>query len=433
MIESRLEHYANNEQGGLFINYNPDTINTLLEAAGSPHKSFPCIHISGTNGKGTTSWIIAGILQNSGYRTGLYTSPHLRSINERIRINNIPVEDREFIKILDKTEEIILANRLCKPTYFDILTAVAFIYFAQKQVDIAVIETGLGGRLDSTNVIDPLLSVITDISYDHTAVLGDTIEKIAREKCGIIKKGRPVITSNNPGSGLDIIKNYALGCKAELFSINNDFRIYNIHPSRNGINFSCLFKNYDLTGLFTPLLPVHQAVNCALAVTAALLLGERGYRNITPGIITETLQNIQVPGRYEKICVSPELIYDPAHNLSGITNLVSHLETYYKAGELVIILSLMNDKAIPELLDILSSLKFPVIYYQLDDPRAFIPEPGLFYLTTCKADVILQHIRADNTNRSYIFTGTFRNYTAASEIAAALCSSIKNSDKGEMR
>ena len=382
MIETRLEKYINNEKGGLFLDYNPDGITRLLEAAGNPHKSFPCIHVAGTNGKGTTSWVLAGILSNAGYKTGLYTSPHLVIVNERIRINNIPVEDSVFITILDRIEEILSSERISNLTYFDILTSAAFIYFSEQKIDAAVIETGLGGRLDSTNVINSLISIITDISFDHTGILGDTIKKIASEKSGIIKHKQQVITSNTVESGLDVIRKVSLENDSGLFILGEDFKISGIKTGRHGITFDYSFRENEFTGLYTPLLPEHQARNCGLAVTAALLLGSSGFRAVSPRVITSTLETAAVPGRYERMCSSPEILYDPAHNISGITDLVSHLKANYEPDKLVMIISLMKDKATPELLEMLSALEFPVIYLGLDDPRAFIPEPGFFSMTT---------------------------------------------------
>ncbi|HPS57612.1 MAG TPA: folylpolyglutamate synthase/dihydrofolate synthase family protein [Spirochaetota bacterium] len=427
MIETRLEKYSNNEKGNSFLNYNLDGITRLLEAAGNPHKSFPCVHIAGTNGKGTTSWILACILRNAGYKTGLYTSPHLVNVNERIRINNIPVADSALITILDKIEEILRSEQINNLTYFDILTSAAFIYFAEQKVDAAVIETGLGGRLDSTNVIDPLISIITDISFDHTGILGDTIEKIAYEKSGIIKPGLPVITSNTVESGLDVIRNVSLKNESGLFILGEEFSISGIKTGRDGITFDYSFNEDILTGLFTPLLPAHQARNCSLALTAALLLNKSGFGSVSHQIITSTLETAEVPGRYERMCRKPEIIYDPAHNISGITNLAAHLEANYTPDKLVMIISLMKDKATPELLEMLSALKFPVIYYQLDDPRAFIPEPGVFSMTADDPCVIIRQISADNSDRSYIFTGTFRNYAIALKVASSLSNIEKSS------
>lgn len=422
MIETRLGKYSNNERGGVFQNYSLDGITRLLRAAGDPHKSFPCIHIAGTNGKGTTSWILAGILSEAGYKTGLYTSPHLVTVNERIRINNIPVTDASFIAILDRIEEIMRREQIQSLTYFDIMTSAAFLYFAEQNVDTAVIETGLGGRLDSTNVVDPLISIITDISFDHTAVLGDTIEKIALEKAGIIKQQRPVITSNIRETGLEVIRAVSLKNNSQLLVHSEDFHVSGIETGQKGITFNYSFKDHTLTGLFTPLLPAHQARNCSLALTATLIMKESGFLHITERVISSALKNALVPGRYERLYSSPEIIYDPAHNISGITNLVSHFEANYDPQKLVMIISLMKDKATPELLEKLSSLSFPVMYLQLDDPRAFIPEPLFFSVTTDDPGVIIKRIRADNTDMTYIFTGTFRNYTTAVRVASEISS-----------
>lgn len=420
MPEQRLEKYSNNEKGGSFLDYSLDGITALLRSAGDPHKSFPCIHIAGTNGKGTTSWVLAGILQNAGYRTGLYTSPHLVRVNERIRINNLPINDSALNSMLDKIETILLNEKKPLPTYFDILTSAAFIYFAEQGVDAAVIETGLGGRLDSTNVIDSLASIITDISFDHTAILGDTIEKIAYEKAGIIKQKQPVITSNSIETGLDIIREVSLKKNSPLMVLGEDFKLSGIETGPGGITFDYSFRGHEFKRLHTPLLPVHQARNCSLSITAALLLHESGFLSVSQQVISDTLERAQVPGRYERLCSNPEIIFDPAHNISGLTNLVNHLKNNHDPAKLVMIISLMKDKATPDLIDMLRSLEFLLIYFRLDDPRAFIPGTGLFSMTTDDPGVIIQKIMADNMDITYIFTGTFRNYDIAMQAAAAV-------------
>jgi dihydrofolate synthase/folylpolyglutamate synthase len=195
MIDQILNKYINNERNIGFSHYSPDNIRKLLDILGNPQNKIKTIHIAGTNGKGTTCYLIAGILQNSGYNTGLFISPHLVRLNERISINSIEISDTELLYYIQKADKAANENKITV-TYFDILTAAAFSFFNDKSVEIAVIETGLGGRLDSTNVILPELSIITDISMDHSHILGDTIEKITSEKCGIIKPGVPVITTN---------------------------------------------------------------------------------------------------------------------------------------------------------------------------------------------------------------------------------------------
>ncbi len=427
MLEERLAKYINNEKGGLFLNYDPTTIARILRAAGNPHKSFPCVHIAGTNGKGTTSWLIAGMLEEAGYKTGLYTSPHLVNINERIRINRTPADDAALIAILDTIESTLHEEGEPFPTYFDILTAVAFIYFREQGIDAAVIETGLGGRLDSTNVIDSVISIITDISYDHTAILGSTIEQIALEKAGIIKYGQTVITSNSTGIGLDVIKNASSQKGSTLLASGEDFIVTVLESGRDGFYFSYSSGDKSPATLYTPLLPVHQAGNCGLAITAALVLAKSHFPLITDDIIKSTLSKTAVPGRFERLCSNPEIIFDPAHNVAALTGLVSHLEKHHNPEKTVMIISLMKDKATPELISLLKSLKFPVIYLVLDDPRAFVPAEGLFHTITSNPDVIIKRILSDNMENTYIFTGTFRNYLCAVRIALAAGRSMQDS------
>lgn len=236
-IEKRLEPLIDNEKTGhvSFVNYSLKDIKYLLKHFGNPHKRTKMIHIAGTNGKGSVAYMLNSILIASDLRVGLYTSPHLDRINERIKVNNKEISNQVLHRYTDELMDILDKKPDLRPTYFDALTLFAFRYYDEQDVDIAVIETGLGGRLDSTNVISPLISVITDISIDHKNVLGNTIREIASEKSGIIKKKKPVITSNSNRVALEEITNTAKECSSELFILNRDFRIKNIKSqNKNG-------------------------------------------------------------------------------------------------------------------------------------------------------------------------------------------------------
>jgi len=232
MINTILNKYLNNEKKVNISNYGLNSIIHLLGHLKNPQKNFKSLHIAGTNGKGSTAFMIASILQKSGYKTGLYTSPHLLRINERIKINLTDINDELLLRYISEIDRFSDSEG-CVPTYFDVLTAAAFKYFSDEHVDIAVIETGLGGRLDSTNVVTPELSIITDISLDHTRILGDNLRDITIEKCGIIKPGVPVITSNTDPEILTVIDEFSRRLDSELYAYSRNFFTCNITNEKN--------------------------------------------------------------------------------------------------------------------------------------------------------------------------------------------------------
>jgi len=418
IIKKILDQYQNNEKALNAQEYSLSAISGILSLLDNPQKRFHSVHIAGTNGKGTTSWILSAILEESGCKTGLYTSPHLVSVNERIRVNRTLIPDREFEDILLRIEHKIHQSGLV-PTYFDILTIAAFIYFAEQNVDIAVIETGLGGRLDSTNVINPLMSLITDISLDHTGVLGNTIEEIAREKAGIIKSSGIVITTNSYDSGLGIIEDISDLLSARLLVYGRDFYCDNIIAGVSNVIFNYYNGNNLYHGICLPLFPAHHARNCALALTSALCLSQMGFNIADKDQIIRLLSTINVPGRCQKLGDTPLIFYDPAHNFTGIYNLLSHIESFFKDKRIYVVLALMGDKATPEILSYLKSRPYPVLYYLLNDERAYVPRNCDFLLVTDRIDVIMDNITADNRETLILFTGTFRIYNTALQFSVS--------------
>jgi len=228
MNTDKLNTFINNENRTDFRQYGLDHVAKLLDHFGSPNRSITTIHVAGTNGKGSVAHMLNSIFMSAGYATGLYTSPHLLEINERIRIRNSAISDEDFARYVDEIVAYAGADPALHPTYFDILTVCAFRYFCDLRVDIAIIETGLGGRLDSTNVIVPLSTIITEISMDHVHILGNTLEEITREKAGIIKEKVPVVTSNTDPGILKILIETSYEMNAPIFSLNRDFSAKNI-------------------------------------------------------------------------------------------------------------------------------------------------------------------------------------------------------------
>jgi dihydrofolate synthase/folylpolyglutamate synthase len=414
MINDILNKYLNNEKKVNISNYALDSIISLLSHLKNPQKNFKSLHIAGTNGKGSTAFMIALILQKSGYRTGLYISPHLDKINERIKINLIDIDEEllyHYISQIDQFPD----NSTFMPTYFDVLTAAAFKYFSDENVDIAVIETGLGGRLDSTNVITPEVSVITDISLDHMQILGNSLQAITKEKCGIIKPGIPVITSNTEPVILKVIAEIAEQLNSELAVYNRHFFTNNIIRENEHFKFDYSLDETTLPGISLSLFPIHQVKNSALAITSVLYLQRGDFPFISQEIIYSCLSDVEVPGRFQKLCSEPLIIFDPAHNFESLNNLISGLEVFYPGKKKVVILSLMKDKAENKTLDIFKNSD--TYYYILDDERAYIPESGYFKEIIYDENNILDIIKnACLHDHMIIFTGTFRIHTHALNI-----------------
>jgi len=299
----------------------------LLSTLGNPQRNLTLIHIAGTNGKGSTSAHIECVLRGLGKKVGLYTSPHLVRFNERIRVNGIPITNQEIESFLKKSWTNI--NEI-KSTFFETTTAMALSHFNLKKVDIAIIETGLGGRLDSTNIINPLLTIITSVSMDHMEILGDTIEAISFEKAGIVKKGVPLITFEQNKTVMNVLNETATQKKAEMYIANSP---QNIKASSSNTYF-----NLGETKYKTALLGKHQAQNASLAITALKVI-EPGISNHS---INDSFSQLRWAGRLEKL--SPDIFYDVAHNLSGIKAMVNFFTELYPDKYLYGLFAIKGDK-----------------------------------------------------------------------------------------
>ncbi len=416
MINTILNKYLNNEKSGIITNYSLDGIKELLGHLKDPHKNFKSLHIAGTNGKGTTAFLLADVLKNSGYKTGLFISPHLVKINERIRINSEEISDELFFGYICRIDNIINEHPILAPTYFDIITAAAFIYFSEEKVDIAVIETGLGGRLDSTNVIIPEISIITDISMDHMQILGSNISDIAKEKCGIIKPFIPVITSNRNAEIINVIEEHSSENSSRLYAYKRNFNTENIKRVSGNFIFDYISDDNELQNIKLPLFPVHQVVNSAVAITALNHLKSNGFPDISNEIILSVFEKINVPGRFQILHDTPLIIYDPAHNFDSLKNLLDGLEEYYPDKKKIYIFSIMMDKAEKKTLNLLKNSD--VMYYILNDERAYIPEDKQFKYSVSDEKKIIEILQHSAENfEMLIFTGTFRIYHHAVSIA----------------
>jgi dihydrofolate synthase/folylpolyglutamate synthase len=363
----------------------------LLRALNHPARMFPSALIAGTNGKGSTAATLASILQASGLKTALYTSPHLIRINERIRINGVEITDDDFARLHGEVDRV--ADRLVEvgelpwhPSFFEMMTAIAFSQFARERVDVAVLEVGMGGRLDATNVVEPLVSVIADISLDHQKFLGNTVGEIAREKAGIIRPGGVVVTLPQQPEANDVIGNTILDRDAVGVSA-----VQYVPPVSPGTTASrvaategnSLRSRYPLQVMGkqilveSPLVGRHQLRNVALAIAAAEELSKKGLAGITPQSIERGIRETRWPGRFQVLPAEggrPEIVLDVAHNPAGAWALRSALSGLYDDRPLVFVFGAMRDKAISEMTEILFPLALRVIATRPDNPRAASPE-----------------------------------------------------------
>jgi len=326
----------------------------LLKELSNPHKKFKALHIAGTNGKGSTASMIAAMLTSAGYRTGLYTSPHLVRFEERIRIDGKPIAKVAVARLTSKLKKSILTQH---PTFFEATTALAFAHFAAEEVDIAVVEAGLGGRLDSTNVIRPLVSIITNVGLDHTEILGGTVGKIAFEKAGIIKRGRPCVTATEDRAALSVIRRVGRRQNSQIF-IATDYSV-KVHSSGlEGSTLDFTGKGVSFKNLKLSLPGRHQFNNLALALTTLEILRASGEFDLSEEAEREGLSNVQeltgLTGRLSIIREQPRIVADVAHNPDAVKVLVEALRAF-KLGRLVTVFGVLKDKEyLPMVLDLAS-------------------------------------------------------------------------------
>ena len=363
----------------------------LLRALGHPEKDLSSVLIAGTNGKGSTAATLASILRASSLKTGLYTSPHLIRINERIRISGEQIGDDDFARLhgeVDNVAESLVerAELPWHPSFFEMMTAIAFTHFARQRVDVAILEVGMGGRLDATNVVDPLLSVITDISLDHQKYLGNTVSEIASEKAGVIRPGGIVVTLPQQPAANDVIGNVILELDATAVSavpyvppVSPASTQY-ILPSGKTSDVRSRYP-LELMGqqivVETPLVGRHQLRNVALAIAAAEQLGTKGVAGITAESIERGIRNTAWPGRFQVLeprDAWPEIVLDVAHNPAGAWALRSALSERYDDRPLIFVFAAMRDKAISDMAEILFPLAEQVIATRPANPRAASPE-----------------------------------------------------------
>jgi dihydrofolate synthase/folylpolyglutamate synthase len=371
----------------------------LLTALKNPEAHFPAVLVAGTNGKGSTAATLASILKASGLKTGLYTSPHLIQINERIRLNGQAIGDDDFAMlhgVVDQTAERLVGDGHLPwhPSFFEMLTAMAFEYFARTRPDMVVLEVGMGGRLDATNVVNPRLSIITDVALDHQKYLGETIGEIAREKAGIIRLGGVVVTLPQLPEANDVIGNAILDADARAVNAVpyvppvSPGSVSSLSSDVDGNSGKASIRNrYPLEVMGTqimvdsPLVGRHQLRNLALAIAAAEELHNQGLAQIKPATIEEGIRDTKWPGRFQvlsRTTNNPEYVFDVAHNPAGAWALRSTFAAAYqnseKARNLTLVFGVMRDKAVQEITEILFPVAERVIVTHANNPRSATPQ-----------------------------------------------------------
>ncbi len=325
--------------------FNLERMRALMQRIDNPHQKYPVIHVAGTKGKGSTAAMIAGGLQAAGYRVGFYTSPHLIDFTERIQVNRQPISKASLVEIVEELKPHIA--EIPELTTFELTTAVGFVYFAQQHIDAAVVEVGLGGRLDATNIVTPLVSVITSISYDHTAVLGKTLAAIAGEKGGIIKPGCPLAIAPQTDEARQVLTRLAMERNAPILQVGKDVIYATGGHSLTSQSFSVIEKDkpesrLDMT---IPLLGQHQVENAATAYAA--LLAARNEGLIIPDeAIQRGFASVKWMGRFEIMQTKPPVVLDSAHNQDSARRLVETLRTYFPGRRVVLVFGVSEDKDI---------------------------------------------------------------------------------------
>jgi dihydrofolate synthase/folylpolyglutamate synthase len=358
------------------------TIKRILAGLGDPQDTFACIHVAGTNGKGSVASSLASILYRSGYKTGLYTSPHLVRFNERIQVNNRPISNEKVVASYSAIKEAHFGKR--NPTFFEFTTAMALFEFAAQKVDWAVIETGMGGRLDATNIVNPALSIITNISLEHREYLGNTLTQIAAEKAGIIKKRTPLVTGIRQKKAFAEVKRIAAEKKAPLFRLSTDFKVRR--------NQKQTFSYYGIRNVWhnlqTALPGSYQVDNAALVLAACELIGKNNAA-LTLNNIQEGLSKNLWPGRLEIVSDNPFIILDGAHNLAAARNLAKFMSTNLAGRVITLVVGILDDKPYKAMLKSLLTPVNRVILTRAKINRALDPRKLYEAAKNLKPDVAI--------------------------------------------
>jgi dihydrofolate synthase/folylpolyglutamate synthase len=347
-------------------------VEELLNRMGNPQLAARTIHITGTKGKGSVAAMIAQVLSGSGYKTGLYTSPHLHNLRERISVDGTLISEAEFAAAMAKIKPFVESMKqdsaFRQLTYFEALTALTFAYFKKKQVDVQVLEVGLGGRLDATNVVKPVVCIITPVSLDHTQILGNRLEEIAREKAGIIKHGCWVVLSPQPEEAASIINDICRENEAKVVQVSKDVTWHKISGDlhHQSLAIEGRTSKYQVS---IPLLGDYQLENTAAAVAALEILASEGFA-ISSADITRGLARVIWPGRFHVLQQNPTVLVDGAHNVASMKGLVSNIKSYFAHKRMFLVFGTSCDKDIPGIINELVALSPQVIVTQTAHSRA---------------------------------------------------------------
>ncbi|ANP83198.1 bifunctional folylpolyglutamate synthase/dihydrofolate synthase [Bacillus sp. B25(2016b)] len=346
----------------------------MLEELGNPERHIKCVHLAGTNGKGSTLTYMRYMLEGAKYKVGTFTSPYIESFNERISVNGTPIADEEItelVKLVKPVVEKLDETDLGEATEFEIITVMAICYFGKFNFcDVVLFETGLGGRFDSTNVIHPVLTIITNIGHDHMHILGNTLGEIAYEKAGIIKSGVPVITGVQDEEALQVIQNVAKENHANLYEMGNHFTALHKQSSEDGeqFDFTCPFASFEDVRI--TMKGSHQVGNAALALMAVMYVKTYVSFLIEEEEIRTGLQEAYWVGRFEKLQSNPDIIIDGAHNPEGIESLVKTVEAHYKDKNVIVLFTALGDKQLHNMVGQLETIADEIIFTTFAFDRA---------------------------------------------------------------
>ena len=369
--------YERQRDPGVKPNWDLRRVDALLARIGNPHLKSKTVHIAGSKGKGSVAAMTASVLTKAGYNTGLFTSPHLHIFNERIRVNNKLISDDEIVELVaaikPEVEAVNRAAEFGRLSTFEVMTAMGFLYFAQQKVDFQVIEVGLGGRVDSTNVVRPEVCVITPISYEHTNVLGNTLTAIAMEKAGIIKQGSIVVSSPQVAEADAVITSVCDKQRAKLIKIGRDitYRSLKFDDTRQSVIVEGRLGKYEFT---IPLLGEYQLGNAATAIAALEVLIEKG-NNISTESIVQGMKDVEWEGRLQVLNRRPLVVADGAHNQDSAHKLRLALEQYFKYEKALLIIGMSSDKDLAGIAAELAPAFQKVIVTRADHPRAMATAP----------------------------------------------------------
>jgi dihydrofolate synthase/folylpolyglutamate synthase len=342
----------------------------FMDLLGSPQEAYPALHIAGSKGKGSVAAFCASILQTAGYKVGLYTSPHLKDFEERIQVNQAPISRRTLAEYVEEIKPAV--ESITKLTTFEIMTGMAFLFFARQEVDIAVIEVGLGGRLDATNIITPLVSVITSLYLDHVTILGDTIEEIAREKGGIIKPGIPVVCAPQEENAIQVIKDIAAAQQSRLIQVEKDYPYQILSSTLDGQVFSLKAPEREdspSSSYQIPLLGTYQVLNAVTAYAAVDTIRNLGFP-VSERDISRGLASTLWPARFEVARQRPPVIFDSAHNPASMRKLRETIDYYFPDLPLILVFGISEDKQLEGMYQAILPRTSHLICTQADHPRA---------------------------------------------------------------